>query len=96
MSRNRKNRGLVCPDCGDREHLRCDMSHPHCYFRCEGSLRSYLHKWFLAEPVGPNKIEGWRSQHLSLCDAHAAYWTTVKGLQGRQESWELVKVRAVS
>ena len=86
---SRKNRQTrTCPDCGESKHLQCDLCHPHCYFRCAGSLKLYLHRWFLPEPVGPNGLQGWRSQHLSVCEAHESSGVLSMGIRGRQESWE--------
>jgi hypothetical protein len=87
---NRRSNISKCADCGGPKHLQCDLCHPHCYFRCEGTLTLYLHRWFLPEPVGPNKLQGWQGQYLSVCEAHASSGALATSLRGRQEAWERV------
>lgn len=87
----RTRRGQTCENCGGPKHLQCDLCHPHCYFRCAGPLTMYLHRWFLADPVGPNNVQGWQSQYLSVCEAHALSGVFLQGQHGKRESWEEVR-----
>lgn len=52
-----------CQNCGEQNHQQCDLSHPHCYFRCGGPERLYVREY-------KSPKFGWTKQILSICLAH--------------------------